>query len=136
MRLFIVFLIIIFTKVLFASEHGIYLHTVSDIKLPVSEVRIKMQQVILHSGFTLLYDGEVKTPDYVREDSSEYCGYKAHLFVLSSDDYLKMITEVGNKYLVAGLLKIGIYETPAGAQISIANPETINRIIFNDLEED
>jgi hypothetical protein len=137
MRLFFILsLIIIFTIPALASDHGIYLHTVANIDKPLTEVRMSMHSLIKNSEFTLLFEGDIKTPDYVREDSMEFCGYKAYLFVLKSDEYLKIITEPDNKYLVAGFLRVGIYETSTGTQINIANPETINRIIFNDLEDE
>ena len=46
-----------------------------------------------------------------------------------------MITARGNKYLVAAFLRVGLHETPDGAYIVIADPETINRVVFNDLWE-
>ena len=46
--------------------------------------------------------------------------------------FLKMLTSFGNKYLVASFLRVGVYETDEGIQVIIADPETINRIIFND----
>ncbi len=63
------------------------------------------------------------------------CGYKAHLIILTSQEYLNTLTSYGSKYLVAGFLRIGLYESPSGTNVIITDPETINRIVFNDLYE-
>ena len=54
---------------------------------------------------------------------------------MSSDEYTKMVTARGNKYLIASFIRVGIYETQNGIQVTIGDIETINRIIFNDLWE-
>ncbi len=46
-----------------------------------------------------------------------------------------MITSKGNKYLIAGFLRVGIYEDQNGVNVNIIDPETITRIVFNDLYE-
>lgn len=127
--------IFFFTQLTFASEHGIYLMTNKSVKADLETVVSKITTSIKQSEFTLLHSSQSKVPDYVREDSTEYCGFKAHLIVLSSASYTKMLTSYHSKYLVAGFIKIGIYETPEGVNVSITDPETINRIVFNDLYE-
>jgi hypothetical protein len=119
-----------------ASDHGIYLHTVSNIQGDMDNVKSSLLKTLSSSEFKVVAALDIKTPDYVRENSSEYCGYSAYLIVLTSDTYTKLITSHGTKYLIAGFLRIGVYETPGGIQINLANPETINRIIFNDLEDE
>ena len=56
--------------------------------------------------------------------------------MFTSDDYIKILTSFGNKYLVASFLKVGVYETDEGIMINIADPETINRIVFNDMDDE
>lgn len=113
-----------------------YLLTVSNVQQEINQTTESLKSHIEKEGYHILSISEVKTPDYVREDSTDFCGFKAKLIVFSSDEYTKLITSFGNKYLVAGILRIGLYETPSGVHVSLANPETINRIIFNDLPED
>ena len=75
------------------------------------------------------------TPEIVREDSSEFCGFKSELLVFTSAEYRNFLASYGNKYTVAGLLRAAVYEDENGVQVNIADPETINRIVFNDLYE-
>jgi len=118
-----------------SSDHGIYLQTVANIEGDISSVKSILLEKIQSSEYNILADLEIKTPDYVREDTSEYCGFSTSLLILTSDKYSEFLVGYGNKYLVAGFLRVGLYETPSGVQINMANPETINRIVFNDLED-
>ncbi len=132
---FIGLLLLIFTAQLFSSNHGIYLMTNKSINSDIETVTNQIITSLNQNNFKLLKSQPAHVPDYVRENKEEHCGFKAHLLVLSSDDYTNMITSYGTKYLVAGFLKIGIYETPDGIIVNITDPETINRIVFNDLYE-
>lgn len=120
---------------LLASEHGVFFKTHEAIQEDITVVEEKIAEALHANGFNILYRRDVKTPDYVREDKSEHCGFKAKLIVFSSEQYLDMLTKVDNKYLVGGFLRIGIYEDTTGVNVSIVDPETISRIIFNDLYE-
>jgi hypothetical protein len=129
-------LLILFLSVsVFASEHGIYLKTHQAIQQDISAVEAQIFEVLKTNGFDILYRADVKTPDYVREDKTEHCGFKAKLIVFSSKQYLDILTKVENKYLIGGFLRVGIYEDTTGVNVSIIDPETISRIIFNDLYE-
>ncbi|MCB9249558.1 MAG: hypothetical protein H6613_13945 [Ignavibacteriales bacterium] len=120
---------------LFASDHGIYLLTNKSVPGTIEEIQKMIVSEAGSNGFTVLKSKPIYVPDYVREEKDEHCGFKAHLIVLASDNYTKMLTSYGSKYLVAAFLRIGIYETPEGTNIEITDPETINRIVFNDLYE-
>ena len=50
-----------------ASEHGIYLQTLSNIDMPVSSVKDLIKEKLANSGFKVDADLDIKTPDYVRE---------------------------------------------------------------------
>jgi hypothetical protein len=126
---------ILFSSILFASEHGIFLKTHQSITEEISEVEFQIVEALKTNGFDILYQSEVKSPDYVREDSTEHCGFKAKLIVFSSKQFVELLTKVDNKYLIGGFLRLGIYEDENGVNISIVDPETIARIIFNDLYE-
>jgi len=99
----------------------------------------EIQQLIVTKvkadGYNVLYSNSINIPDYVRKDKAEHCGFSARLVVLSKQSYSKMLSSYGTKYLIAGFLKVGIYETPNGINVVITDPETINRIVFNDLYE-
>lgn len=118
-----------------ASEHGIYLQTVSNIKGDFYKVGDELKTKLKSAGFNILNYTDIATPDIVRQKKEEQCGFKAKLILCSSNEFTKMITARGNKYLVASFFRIGLYETPEGIQIVIADPETINRVVFNDLWE-
>ncbi len=127
--------LILFSATLFASEHGIFLKTHIAIQQDIATVEGKIAEVLQTNGYDILARKELITPDYIREDKLEHCGFKAKLIVFSSKQYLDILTKNGNKYLVGGFLRIGIYEDNLGVNISIIDPETISRIIFNDLYE-
>lgn len=118
-----------------ASEHGIYLLAVSNIKGDINKVGEELKTKLKSAGYNILSYSDVATPDIVRQKKEEQCGSQAKLFVLSQNDFTKLVTSKGNKYLVASFLRVAIYETPDGIQVNIADPETINRIVFNDLYE-
>ena len=118
-----------------ASEHGIYLKTHEKISEDIATVQTELVKVLDENGFSILYNSDVTTPDYVRDVEEEHCGFKAKLIVFASEKFTNLITQTDNKYLVAGFLRVGIYEDHNGVNINIVDPETIVRIVFNDLYE-
>lgn len=119
-----------------AADHGMYMLTIKNIKGDYSSVCDQVKQSIKNAGFRILADRDITTPDRVKKDQKNLCGYRGKLLVFTSDDYVKMLTGYGNKYLAASMLRVGIHETNEGIQVIISDPETINRIIFNDLKDD
>ncbi len=137
MKIFLITIIIIFSAFLLqASEHGIYLHAVADISQDVDFVTSKLDSELVKNGYSVLANRKISTPDMVREGKEDLCGYEAKTIVFTSSEYAALLTSFGKKYLVAAFLRAGIFQSPAGTQITFANPETINRVIFNDLPED
>jgi len=134
-KLLFLVLLLIFSFVVKASDHGIYLMTNKSVSTDLETVTNKIIASINTSSFNMLKSQPIYVPDYIREEIEDHCGYKAHLIVVSSDEYVKMLTSYGSKYLVAGFLRIGIYETAEGINVTITDPETINRIVFNDMYE-
>jgi hypothetical protein len=136
-RLTIAITILLLSFAIYADdvEHGMYMLTVKNAKGDFEKISSSVIKSIESSGFKILAERDVSTPDNVREDGKDLCGYKGKLIVFTSEDYIKMLTSFGNKYLVASFLRIGVHETNEGIQIIIADPETINRIIFNDLND-
>jgi len=134
-RSIIVIYILLSSITLFASDHGIYFQVISNVKGDINKAGEDLKSKLKAAGFNILNYTDIATPDIVRAKKDEQCGFKAKLILLSSNEYTKMIAARGNKYLVAAFFRVGLYETPEGIQIVIADPETINRIIFNDLWE-
>ena len=131
-----IFCTVIFSMVsLHASDHGIYLLTNKNINLSIDQASSKVAESFESAGYEILFNDYLNTPDYVREDTTEHCGFRARLLVLRKESYSNLLTSYGSKYLVGGFLKIGIYENEKGTNVAITDLETINRIIFNDLYE-
>lgn len=105
------------------TEHGIFMRTVKNIKGNYNEVCNQVKQSMQSAGFKLLADHDITSPDRVKKDKKNLCGYKGKLFVFTSDDYVKMLTSFGNKYLAASFLRVGVHETNEGIQIIIADPK-------------
>lgn len=117
-----------------ASNHGIYLLTVKNLKkVDINMVGNMLNKKVAEAGFTVYDYYDIATPEIMHKSLADQCNFKGKLIVFSSNNYVKMLTSYGEKYLAAAFLRIGIYETPNGIQVSIADPETINRIIFNDM---
>jgi len=137
MQKVLIAVIVIFSAFLLqASEHGISLHAVADISQDVDFVTSKLDSELVKNGYSVLSNRKISTPDMVRENNEDLCGYEAKALVFTSSEYVTLLTSFGKKYLVAAFLRAGIFQTPTGTQLTFANPETINRVIFNDLPED
>jgi len=130
-----IILILTLTIFTFGSEHGIYLKVLSNVQGDFENVVTEIEQEFKASDFTILKIHPVAVPDLINKESSESCGHRATLFILKNNDYSSFLTSFGNKYLVASFLKVGVYENEKGVQVNITDPETINRIVFNDLDE-
>lgn len=135
-KIFLLFVIIIFQISIIPSEHGIYMLVNANIKGDFNNVAVSSKSALHSAGFKILSFYDIATPDIVSENKDERCSYKGKLIVVSNDEYIKLLTSFGKKYLAAGFIRIGVYENADGIQINIADPETINRIIFNDLPDD
>ena len=107
----------------------------SNIKGDIERVGDELKTKFKNAGYDILAYNDVAVPDIVRPKKEDQCGFKAKLIFMSSDEYTKMVTARGNKYLIASFIRVGIYETQNGIQVTIGDIETINRIIFNDLWE-
>ena len=131
-----VYCAVLFTMItLNASDHGIYLLTNKNINTSIDQASSKIAESFKSAGYDVLFNDYLKSPDYVREETKDHCGFKAKLLILKKDSYSNLLTSYGSKYLVGGFLKIGIYENEKGINVVITDIETINRIVFNDLYE-
>ena len=133
-------LILLITSISFADEwdveHGMYMLTVKNIQGDITEINRTVKNLLKSVGFNIISERDVTTPDNVREDGDDICGFNGKLIVFSSDEYVKTLTSFGNKYLAASFLRVGIHQTNEGIQVILADLETINRIIFNDLNDE
>jgi len=123
----------VFLSTVLGSEHGIYVHIISNSNRNIDSVGRVLVKKVKEEGFTVYDYYNIGTPDIVRKEKTDKCNLRAKVIVFSSPNYVKMLTSYGNKYLVAAFFRIGIYETPSGVQVEIADPVTINMIVFNDL---
>jgi hypothetical protein len=139
-RIITLLIVVVFASISFADdgdkEHGMYMLTVKNLQGDFNETINTVKSSLQSTGFEIIGERDISTPDIVREDGKDICGFKGKLFVFSSSDFTKMLTSFGNKYLAASFLRVGIHQTNEGIQIIIADPETINRIIFNDLNDE
>ena len=126
----------LFFTISFASEHGIYMRVVKNVSFDYNVAKGKISMMLDSTGFKVINDLEVATPDLVREDESEHTGYQSGILLVTSDEYTRLLTSLGNKYLVASFIRVGFHEDNEGLHITIADIETINRIVFNDLDDD
>ncbi|MBC8385488.1 MAG: hypothetical protein H8E57_08230 [Candidatus Cloacimonetes bacterium] len=135
-KIVVMFLLVIFLSLLTASNHGMYLKLFTDIQMDINEISSLIETEFVSTNYSVLFNDYIATPDIVQENQEDHCDYQARLIVLSSDKYVRMLTSFGNKYLTAAFLRIGLYETKTGVQVVISDPETVNRIIFNDLPDE
>ena len=117
------------------SDHGIYLKVLENISNPIENVVEEISQKVQVSGYTVLVKKEISSPDLIRKGDEKKCGFRGFILILQDKKYTKYLASVGNKYVVSAFLKVGIYESENGVQVNIADPETINRIVLNDLDE-
>lgn len=125
---FIILLLISFTL---ASDHGIYLKTVNNVNMDFDKAVNKIETEIQSSEYQLLSSHKISTPQLI----GQKCTFRARLFLLENKEYTGFLTSYANKYLIASLLKVGLYQDEKGTHVVITDPETINRIVFNDLPE-
>lgn len=118
------------------QQHGIYMQIIKNINGNFDDVSLNVKLAIQNAGFNIIAEREISTPDNVRKDGKDLCDFKGNLIVFTNNDFKKMLTFFGNKYLVGSFLKAGIHQTNDGIQVTITDPETMSRIIFNDLNDD
>lgn len=132
---FSILLIMLISVNLAASEHGIYLQTISNIKGDINKVGTDLKNKLDAAGYNILSYDDIAVPDIIRQKKEEQCGFKAKLILANLNEYTKFLTGKGAKYLVASFIRVGLYENENGIQVVIGDLETINRIVFNDLWE-
>jgi hypothetical protein len=127
--------LIILSSFSLASEHGIYLQLLKNVDGNIDQVGNVISGKLQNAGFQIILFRDVATPDIVRDQTADECGFKAKEILFTSDAYRDFLTSYGNKYLSAVLLRLAIYQNEKGIQVNIVDPATINMIVFNDLYE-
>jgi len=135
MKSAILLFVLLSVLTVFSSEHGIYLRLLNGITEDLPVIEQKINQKMTKAGFVLLRSHEVASPDKATEDKNEHCARKGKLLLYQKPAYTRFLTRYGNKYLVAAFIKVGILQNKQSWEVSIADPETINRIVFNDMED-
>ena len=129
----LIIILMFFSSVVFSSEHGIYLQLIKNSDQNLTETIRAIANNLKSAGFKILAVRDVATPDIVREKPEQQCGFTAKEVLFTSDEYVNFLTNYGSKYITAAMLRAAVYQTPHGTQVNIVDPETINRIVFNDL---
>ncbi len=128
-------LLFMLTGFAISADHGIYLKVLENSPLPIEKVVEQVRLNVQESGYTVLAQKGISSPDLIRRADEKKCGYRGFILVLQDPAYTDFLASVGEKYIVAAFLKIGIYESEHGVQVNITDPETISRIVLNDLDD-
>ncbi len=137
-RLAMVFMIFAFAALADGPLYGIYENlgfapegmTLEAAVLTLSEA------LEYDEGFELLHRGPVTPPDHVREDAGDRDGRRGYLIVFIDEAYLNALADLHPKYAAAGMMRLGLSEEPGGLRITMLQPETLARIVGNDLEDE
>jgi len=118
-----------------AADFGIYEKVIENAAGTPEQVAAKIADVIEASDITLLNKLPLHTPNLVRKDTQKHTTFTAFLVIATSSSFDSLLAGFGNRYAANWILRVGIYQDENGTQVQIANPETITRIICNDLPE-
>lgn len=83
----------------------------------------------------VLQSRAVFPPDYVEEDPSDRDGRRGWLVCMQDHQLIQALANAGPKYVVAGQVRVGFHEEPAGLRMTMMQPETFVRIVANDMKE-
>lgn len=127
--------ITLLARSLFASDYGIYEKVIENAAGTPGQVANSIAEALQSSNLSFLNKLEVNTPNLVREDESKHSDFKAFLELATSTSFDSLLVKFGNRYAANWILRIGVYQDENGTQAQIANPETMTRIICNDLPD-
>jgi len=85
---------------------------------------------------SLLMSRAVTPPDYVQEDTDERDGRGGWLVCMEDHQLISALAAAGPKYVVAGQVRVGFHQEPAGLRMTMLQPETFVRIVANDMKKD
>jgi hypothetical protein len=127
--------LLFFVTILNASDFGMYEKVVENATGTPEEIANIIAAKIDSSDFTLLNKIEMHTPNLIRKDKGKHSPFQAHVVLATSTKFDSLLLSFGNRYAANWILRIGIYQDENGTQVTITNPETMTRIICNDLIE-
>ena len=129
----VIFLSFLIATSVYPTERGIYALLVKNSKLNVEQTTLKIKNALLKADFKILNELNVATPNILRKGNEPNCKFEAREILFASDDYVNFLTSYGKRYLLSSILRICIFTNENGTQVNIADPTTINMIVFNDL---
>ena len=118
-----------------SSDFGIYEKVVKNATGTPEEITNAIAGSVESSHFILLNKMEMHTPNLIRQDKSKHSTFQAFVVLATSEKFDSLLVKLGNRYAANWILRIGVYQDENGTQVSITNPETMTRIICNDLND-
>ncbi len=131
-----VLLFLLLVSFSFASDFGIYEKVIENSATSPERIAEQLATNFTASKFTFLNKIEMKTPNIVREDTEKHSDFKAFLVLATCPAFDSLLINFGNRYAANWILRVGVYQDQNGTHVIIANPETITRIICNDLPDE
>ena len=134
-RLMLVLFFMLNFNQVYSSDFGIYEKVVENATGTTEIIASLISEAIEVSEFDFLNRLKMNTPNLVRDDQSNHSQFDAYLILASSQTFNKQLVQFGNRYAANWILRIGVYQDEQGVHVQIANPETMTRIICNDLSD-
>ncbi len=128
-----IFLSFLIVTSIYPSDRGIYTLLVKNSNLTVEETARKIEASLKNLNFTILNLRDISTPNVVNNGEEPGCKFKVKEILFTSGDYIDFLNSYGKRYLLSSILRIGIFTNEKGTQVNIADPTTINMIVFNDM---
>ena len=133
-RLIVTFFFIALIAQVSASDFGVYEKVVDKALASPEEIATAIADAIASSDFKLLNKMRMATPNLIRKGGSNHSDFQAYVVLATSTKFDSLLMSFGNRYAANWILRIGVYQDENGTHVSITNPETLTRIICNDLK--
>jgi hypothetical protein len=118
-------------------EYGVYEDLgFVDFETPELAAKVFVAGLEGNTQLELLLSRAVTPPDYVEEDASDRDGRTGWLVCMEDHQLISALAAENAKYVVAGQVRIGFHQEPAGLRMTMLQPETFVRIVGNDLSKD
>jgi len=131
----VLLLLFLFAPLVYGADFGIYEKVIENAVGTPEVVATQIAAAIEASPLTLLNELQLSTPNLVRQDPAKHTNFKAYLVLATCPTFDSTLVSFGNRYAANWIVRIGIYEDEHGTQVQLANPETLTRIICNDLSD-
>ncbi len=111
-----------------ARVQGVYIRMLGGIRVDARQEAPKVEAALKKSGFTILAAYENGVP--------EGCSYKVETIVFTRVDYASKMLARGPDMAFALPLRLSLYEGPAGLNIAMMNPVSVDRTISQNYSLD